>query len=122
MGVSYELHRYFKNEEGTLWDFDRVRYYSDPAGGRGYVEYVQAIGYDADPSYPEGLWFRATPAADAMLTRVLAGVALAASASSPARIAPPMPTGWTLPLTLTLAGLLALGGLLFQLRPRPARA
>src|SRR5262245_52973134 len=37
LGQGYELHRYFLNRDGSWWDFDRVMYYPDPAGGPGYV-------------------------------------------------------------------------------------
>jgi hypothetical protein len=58
LGAAYELHRHFIHESGQPWDFDRVIYYFDPAGGPGYVFYAQAIGYG--PSHHQGRWFRAT--------------------------------------------------------------
>lgn len=70
LGPMYELHRYVLHKGGRLWDFDRVRYYTDPAGGLGYVEYVEAIGYG--PSAHEGQWFRATAHADATMARLIA--------------------------------------------------
>ena len=102
LGQVYELHRYFKNESGGYWDFDRVRYYADPDGGRGYVEYVQAIGYNASPGYPEGRWFRATAEADALMTRLIAS--LPSAPAQPVRLPAPAQNWLTTLLFLALAG------------------
>jgi len=103
LGPVTELHRYFTHEDGTLWDFDRVRYYADPDGGRGYVEYVEGIGYSP---WNNGHWFRATAAADATMVSILASL-------NPAPLQP-QPQPALLPASnqnwLTVLLLAALGG------------
>jgi len=87
VGAGYELHRYFKHEDGTYWDFDRVRYYPDPSGGRGYVFYEEGIGYG--PAHNAGQWFHATPEGDTAMQRILAPVAapVPTASAAPARAA-----------------------------------
>lgn len=73
----YELARYFDNGVGGLALVDRVVYYLDPAGGRGYV-------------FSWGEWYYATPKADAVMQEIIATYSLQHSRprSSPQTILP----------------------------------
>ena len=108
LGEGYELHRYFLNKDGSWWDFDRVMYYSDPAGGPGYVKYLEGIGYG--PAHNAGYWFRVTPEGEAAWQAIMQ--------STLQSITVPAPGTAPLLAFIVLATLLVLGGLLFLLKPR----
>jgi hypothetical protein len=114
LGEGYELHRYFVNQDGSLWDFDRVMYYPDPAGGPGYVNYLEGIGYG--PVWNAGNWFRVTPAGEAAWQAIMTSIAASASATKPASI--PATAPGPILIGLTVAAVLALSGILLQLRPK----
>jgi hypothetical protein len=115
LGEGYELHRYFLNADGSDWDFDRVMYYADPAGGPGYVKYLEGVGYG--PAHNAGLWFRVTPEGEAAMQNILQSITAPVSAAAPQSA--PVPNFWPIALTVALAALLALGGLMLQRRPKP---
>ena len=103
-GEGYELHRYFQNRDGTYWDFDRVRYYPDASGGRGYVFYEEGLGYG--PAHNAGHWFYATPEGEAAMQRLLAQMVTPPPSESPSTV----PARATLPAMF----LAALGGVLLM--------
>ena len=117
VGAGYELHRYFKHEDGTYWDFDRVRYYPDPSGGRGYVFYEEGIGYG--PAHNAGQWFHATPEGDTAMQRILAPVAAPAPTASAAPARAP-----ALTLLAALTGVLLIVWAVQRqaARPRPVES
>lgn len=114
LAEGYELHRYFLNADGSYWDFDRVMYYPDPAGGPGYVNYLEGIGYG--PAHNAGKWFRATPEGEAAMQNILRAIMAPASVAAP-QLAP-MFNAWPLLIALALAALLAVGGIVLQRRPK----
>lgn len=71
LGEWYELERQFDAGGQTYRTFDRVRYYPDSDGGRGYVFYV---GIENGSSEYDGRWFYANPEGEAAMRRALAGV------------------------------------------------
>ena len=121
LGAGYELHRYFKHEDGTYWDFDRVRYHPNSSGGRSYVFYEEGIGYG--PAHNAGLWFYATPEGDAAMQRILAQVAAPAAratgSAAPARAAAP---ALALLGALTAVLLIVWAVQRRAVRPRPAES
>ncbi len=84
-GDGYLITRFY-GVRGDYVPFDQVRYYPDPAGGRGYVQYVGVIG---GSSTWDGKWLRATPAGEATLQRVIADAKGEASADEQSA-APPL--------------------------------
>src|SRR5687768_8198391 len=61
LGKPYELERQYKRGSVTYSTFDRVHYYPDPEGGRGYINY---IGIENGSSGYDGDWFHATEMGD----------------------------------------------------------
>lgn len=112
LGEGYELHRYFLNKDGSWWDFDRVMYYPDPAGGPGYVQYLEGIGYG--PAHNSGNWFRVTPGGEAAWQAIMKSVTASPAVATPASI----PVTSSLPGLIALTVVSALGGILLQLRPQ----
>jgi len=109
--------------------FDRVRYYPDPAGGRGFVYYVGIINGSSEY---DGHWYYASAGGEQALRSILTeyGVSLAGtlagatvsdpSAASTARIASPshwLAWGATIAL-IVVGGMLIAGGLLRYRRQR----
>lgn len=115
LGEGYELHRYFLNKDGSWWDFDRVMYYPDPAGGLGYVSYLEGIGYG--PAHNSGNWYRVTPEGEVAWQAVMKSIAASAPTTTPssAPATNPAPTA----IALAVGALLVLGGILLQRRPKP---
>lgn len=111
LGQGYELHRYFRNKDGSWMDFDRVMYYPDPAGGPGYVQYLEGIAYS--PSQHAGRWYRATPAGEAAWQAILTAITVPAPAPLSVFVPAPMI------LLLSFIVVLALGGLRSLLKTKP---
>ena len=119
LGEGYELHRYFKNADGTYWDFDRVRYYPDPAGGRGYVYYAEGIGYS--PAWNAGKWFRATPEGDLTMQRILQSFGVGAQAPTQPALLPALNQNWLIVLLIAaLTGVLMVAGGVVRLGAKAA--
>jgi hypothetical protein len=127
LGAAYALHRYFWDETGQLWDFDRVIYTFDPAGGPGYVFYEEGVGFE--PSHNEGKWFRATPQAAEIMRGILtplgawpAAVAATGGVFAPVEVAAAQPAiaqpATNAAIVMTLAALL---GLALFLSRKPVR-
>ena len=71
-GEGYLLTRYFEDSNSILKDryfpFDQVRYYRDPDGGRGYLNYVGIIGGSSEY---DGQWFRPNADGELALQRLI---------------------------------------------------
>jgi sugar lactone lactonase YvrE len=80
-GPGYELTRYYKDGD-RFWPFDRVRYYPDLSGTKGYVFFIGIVNGSSDY---DGKWFAASPPADRILRQTLAanGVVLAVDNTPP---------------------------------------
>ncbi|MCZ2099888.1 MAG: hypothetical protein LC121_27220, partial [Anaerolineae bacterium] len=61
---------YYQMSWGRYVAFDAVRYYPNPDGGRGYVNYLGIINGSSEY---DGKWFRANAAGEAALRAVIAG-------------------------------------------------
>jgi hypothetical protein len=116
LGQGYELHRYFLNKDGSWLDFDRVMVYADPAGGPSYVHYLEGIGYS--PAHQAGKWFRVTPEGETAWQAIKTSLTPLAPIIAPSPVPIVNPT--LLVIALALVVVLALGGLLSQLKPKPA--
>lgn len=128
-GDGYTLTYSVKQEDGSYRDYDSVRYLPNPAAGPGYVYYA---GYPAQG----GAWFQLSPASEAALQQLLTengvSIVVPALASQPetAPVQAPAPalainthtwaSGGLIALGVALMGLLAVSGLLLQLRTRSA--
>ena len=77
---SYEVTRYFKNGE-IFTPFDRLHYYVDPTGGRGYIFY-DGLSFDHNSGWSEydGKWFRASAAGDIAMRALLKHIGAAPKA------------------------------------------
>ncbi len=119
-GEGYQITRYFY--DGTF-NFAHLTYYPDPAGGPGYVHWQDGPDLSGDHTPYDGQWLYATPAGEAALKRLLAGL----SASPPASSAPAPPRSLTSEVSaeplIVLIGLMAaaLAGSVLALRRKPAR-
>jgi hypothetical protein len=69
LGEGYTLERQFQNGR-AFQSFDRVTYFPDPNGERGYVRYEGIVNGWSDY---DGKWFRATAKGDAAMRRIIAG-------------------------------------------------
>ena len=79
LGAGYLLDRYLDNTDGAR-PFDRVLYFPDPTGGRGFVYYLEIV----DGHGPrDGRWFHVTPEGEAAINQVF-------SAHGVLTTAPPM--------------------------------
>ncbi len=65
---AYELKRYLRTQGENYTQFDSVRYYPDPVGGRGYVYYV---GIHNGWSEYDGKWFLVQPEGESVLKHLL---------------------------------------------------
>ncbi len=61
--------RSYLAEHGEMVAFDQLRYYPDPAGGRGYLYYVGIVYGTSDSDH---LWFRANPQSETILKALIA--------------------------------------------------
>ncbi len=115
LGAGYLLDRYSDASEGAL-PFDRVLYFPDPAGGRGYVYYLETV--NGHGPY-DGRWFQATPEGEAAVRTVFDTHGVLTTTRPVDRGALP---GWirgALNLVPPLAGLLI--GWLLGRRLRPSK-
>ena len=58
LGDRYLITRYTRNLDDSYSPFDQVEYYSDPAGGLGFVHYLKS--FYGDTAYDDA-WFQPTP-------------------------------------------------------------
>jgi hypothetical protein len=130
-GAGYELTYSFQNGKGVYEVTDRIRYIPGSNSEPGYI-YLSLY-----PPQTTGTWFQISPEGEramrGLLTQV--GVAVVPENASPAEAVPvadapapipvtpreSLPTGW-IALAVALAGLLALGGILRQLRTQASKA
>jgi len=90
LGTPYLITRSAKLLDGSYLPFDRVRFYTDPTGGLGYVHYLGMV--DKTNPYSatayDGMWFRPTAPTAAILMSLLGqpipGTPAQAIISSPA--------------------------------------
>ncbi|MEO8394397.1 MAG: hypothetical protein ABI700_15500 [Chloroflexota bacterium] len=68
-GDGYLITRYLQESPTRLIAFDTVRYYPDPAGGRGYIYFLGIANGSSDYDHH---WFRANPAGEATLQALIA--------------------------------------------------
>jgi hypothetical protein len=102
LGAGYLLDRFGDSGEGAL-PFDRVVYFPDPAGGRGYVYYLETV--NGDGPY-DGRWFHATPEGEAAIQAVFDAHGVLASAPPVNRESAPEWVRTALSLVPPLAGIL----------------
>jgi len=72
----YEIVRYFKNDDGSLWEFDRLRYYTNPNSQRGYILYVEGVMQSR-----AGNWYSTTAEGESAMKRIIASLPQAGAAS-----------------------------------------
>ena len=70
LGASFLITRYMQTGDTTYQPFEHLRYYLDPVGGIGYVNYLGLA--DNSSSAYDGMWFRPTAPTDAII-KVLIG-------------------------------------------------
>jgi len=68
-GEGYLITRFFEESPKRYVAFDSVRYYPDPAGGSGYINFLGITGGSSDY---DGKWFRASPQGEAILKDLIA--------------------------------------------------
>lgn len=109
----YTLVSYFDDGNGSYRPFDRLYYYPDPSGGRGYILY-EGLRISGGWSEYDGKWFNATPEGDQSMRRLLErlGVTLTVAPTLPATGRGSVGVAWL----LALAGVFALGGGLLRWR------
>jgi len=111
VSTGYQLTRYFK-DGASYRPFDRLIYYPNRSGERGYIFY-EGLRVSGGWSEYDGKWFYATKAGDAAMRRLLKQLG-AAPATLPA-------TGGTaapLEAVVALGGALALAGALLRFRQK----
>jgi hypothetical protein len=69
-GDGYLITRFYETSSGRYVAFDEVRYYPNPDGGRGYLNYLGIVNGSSEY---DGKWFRASAAGEAALQAVIAG-------------------------------------------------
>ncbi len=101
----YVISRYFY--EGTF-NFARLTYYPDPAGGAGYLYFEDGPQLEGSHTPFNGRWLYATPAGEVGLQRILDTVVTPAARPAPALTPVPWQAlGWA---ALLAASLMALAG------------
>ena len=117
----YEIRIGIGDETGQVFVTTVFHFYADPAGGRGYLQYFDIEGGEADGL---GSWFRAPVAWEAAMVSVLAahGVSLAApgAETAPAAASPSPLVGVLLAAGTTVA-ISAIGWRRMRLAPGTAR-
>lgn len=78
-GDGYLITRYYEVSSGRFVAFDEVRYFPDPDGGRGYLNYVGIVNGSSEY---DGKWFRPSASGEAALQSLLAGTAAAETDAS----------------------------------------
>ncbi|MGB3399485.1 MAG: hypothetical protein WBA34_04855, partial [Candidatus Deferrimicrobiaceae bacterium] len=77
LGAGYLMDRYGDVSDDAL-PFDRVLYFPDPSGGRGYVYYLETV--NGHGPY-DGRWFHVSPEGEAEMEQVFAANGVHAGAS-----------------------------------------
>jgi hypothetical protein len=65
----YTIDRGFRDQKGTIVGYDHVRFYPDPATGRGWFRFMGTDGYESEYN---GAWFQPSPAGEEAVLAVLA--------------------------------------------------
>lgn len=69
-GDGYLITRFYEQSAGRYVAFDEERYYPDPDGGRGYLNYIGIVNGSSEY---DRKWFRPSESGEAVLQAVIAG-------------------------------------------------
>ncbi len=83
LGEGYTIVRYLYMEEGLI-AWDKLVYYTDPAGKQGYLHYEGSVDKSHDGMTAIG-WYRVGPGTDRVFQDLLAAHGAAVAASAPAQ-------------------------------------
>lgn len=82
-GDGYLITRYYEVSSGRYVAFDEVRYYPNPDGGRGYLNYVGLVNGSSEY---DGKWFRPSASGEAALQVAITGTEVAETEASTSSI------------------------------------
>ena len=116
-GDGYTITRYFDDS----FNFASLRYYPQ-ANGQGYVYWQDGPQLQGSHTPFNNQWLRATPAGDAAMKQVLAGLGVSLAAPAPATVAAPaLPAVWpALAALLAVLAVAAAGGIWLRRQKRLA--
>lgn len=69
-GEGYLVTRFFETTAGHYFPFDEIRYFPDPEGGHGHINYIGIVNGSSEY---DGEWFRANTEGETVLQAVITG-------------------------------------------------